>query len=147
MWIVYCYKNLIMFFAYSLLRVIGELAPALSATINITGDLVDFVVVHMGNDRWANIYPLSYQIKSLSQPHSQASLLPVPMEWERTWEWGWCWTSMDCWPAWQDSKGRGEAEKRERDSLFPFHFFLPYPSPSFLWACHTGYMDIFCRNT
>ncbi|KAM7440366.1 Protein cwh43 [Porites harrisoni] len=29
----------------------GELAPALSATINITGDLVDFVVVHMGNDR------------------------------------------------------------------------------------------------
>lgn len=40
-----------MFFAYSLLRVIGELAPALSVTINITGDLVDFVVVHMGNDR------------------------------------------------------------------------------------------------
>lgn len=29
----------------------GELAPALSATINITGDLVDFVLVHMGNDR------------------------------------------------------------------------------------------------
>ena len=51
MWIVYCYKKLIMFFAYSLIHVIGELAPALSATINITGDLVDFVVVHMGNDR------------------------------------------------------------------------------------------------
>jgi len=29
----------------------GELAPALSATINITGNLVDFVLVHMGNDR------------------------------------------------------------------------------------------------
>lgn len=29
----------------------GELAPALSATINITGELVDFVIVHMGNDR------------------------------------------------------------------------------------------------
>ncbi|EDO47830.1 predicted protein [Nematostella vectensis] len=29
----------------------GELAPAVSATINITGSLVDFVVVHMGNDR------------------------------------------------------------------------------------------------
>lgn len=31
--------------------IVGELAPALSATINITGDLVDFVLVHMGNDR------------------------------------------------------------------------------------------------
>ena len=31
--------------------ILGELAPALSATINITGDLVDFVLVHMGNDR------------------------------------------------------------------------------------------------
>ena len=51
MWIVYCYKKLIVFFAYSLRHVIGELAPALSATINITSDLVDFVVVHMGNDR------------------------------------------------------------------------------------------------
>lgn len=29
----------------------GELAPALSATINVTGNLVDFVLVHMGNDR------------------------------------------------------------------------------------------------
>ena len=29
----------------------GELAPALSATINITGNLVDFVLAHFGNDR------------------------------------------------------------------------------------------------
>ena len=43
---------------------------------------------------------------------------------------------------------RGGGEKGER-FLFPFHFFLPSPSPSpsFLWACHTGYMDIFWRNT
>ena len=33
-----------------LFNVTGELAPAISATVNISGHMVDYVIVHMGND-------------------------------------------------------------------------------------------------
>ena len=75
-----------------------------------------YIIIHWVNklSLWANCIPrlLSYpSLQSEREPGNEVGL----------------WTSMDCWPAWQDSKGRGEVEKRERYSLFPFTFFSPPP--------------------
>lgn len=50
----------------------GELAPAITATINMTGHLVDFVVTHMGNDR--DVLDRELQAKFLADELANASV-------------------------------------------------------------------------
>jgi len=52
--------------------VTGELAPAITATINMTGHLVDFVVTHMGNDR--DVLDRELQAKFLADELANASV-------------------------------------------------------------------------
>ena len=52
--------------------VTGELAPAVTATVNMTGHLVDFVVTHMGNDR--DVLDRELQAKFLARELANASV-------------------------------------------------------------------------
>ena len=53
----------------------GELAPAITTTINMTGHLVDFVVTHMGNDR--DVLDRELQAKFLARELASASVYIV----------------------------------------------------------------------
>ena len=50
----------------------GELAPAITATVNMSGNLVDFVVTHMGNDR--DVIDRDLQAKFLARQLAAASV-------------------------------------------------------------------------
>lgn len=55
----------------------GELAPAITATINMTGHLVDFVVTHMGNDR--DVVDRDLQAQFLSSELNSAYVFLSPV--------------------------------------------------------------------